>query len=60
MSRERAIKIIKNLHHTIVSLRGMAKVESERFPSGRAKPDVLEGKMNKLMKKYGVKSVDCI
>jgi len=60
MSRQRAIKIVKNLHKTISRLRGVEVVESEHFPSGRAKPDVLEKKMNQLMTKYGIKSVDCM
>tara|TARA_R100001443_G_scaffold113758_2_gene128917 strand:+ start:796 stop:978 length:183 start_codon:yes stop_codon:yes gene_type:complete len=60
MSRERAEKIVSNLHRTISRLKGMEVVESEHFPSGRAKPDVLERKMHQIMKKYGIKSVDCI
>tara|TARA_R100001129_G_C5231459_1_gene222688 strand:+ start:119 stop:301 length:183 start_codon:yes stop_codon:yes gene_type:complete len=60
MSRDRAIKIVNNLHNTISRLKGMEVVESEHFPSGRAKPAVLEKKMHQLMRKYGIKSVDCI
>ena len=60
MSRERAVSIVKNLHNTISRLRGLEVVESEHFPSGRAKPDVLEKKIHQLMRKYGIKNVDCM
>ena len=55
MSRERAVKIVHNLHKTISHLKNMKIVESEHFPSGRAKPEVLESTMKKIMKKYGFK-----
>lgn len=59
MSRVRAINIVRNLNHTISKLKELEVVESEHFPSGRAKPEVLESTMKKIMKKYGLKSVDC-